>query len=157
MTRDKDFQPFEIELQPGYLSVSNFSSLLRVFQVTMREVSRNVDGLSTIISDHQNPVLRVEADQTGRLLTLKFCFFDGERSTYLSALSHQAFQLFFDEFGEYIKTNIAPTESAVSPVTTLISAQLTSPPQLTVETDTVISFCRQAQEHEQSSKVAAAL
>ena len=27
MTRDKDFQPFEIELQPGYLSVSNFSSL----------------------------------------------------------------------------------------------------------------------------------
>tara|TARA_Y100000588_G_scaffold83688_2_gene88287 strand:- start:527 stop:1018 length:492 start_codon:yes stop_codon:yes gene_type:complete len=103
MTRDKDFQPFEIELQPGYLSVSNFSSLLRVFQVTMREVSRNVDGLSTIISDHQNPVLRVEADQTGRLLTLKFCFFDGERSTYLSALSHQAFQLFFDEFGEYIK------------------------------------------------------
>ena len=75
MTRDKDFQPFEIELQPGYLSVSNFSSLLRVFQVTMREVSRNVDGLSTIISVHQNPVLRVEADQTGRLLTLKLLLY----------------------------------------------------------------------------------
>ena len=103
MTTDRDFQPFEIELPSGYLSVSNFSSLLRIFQVAMREISRKVDGLYTIISDHQNPVLRVEADETEHLLTLKFCFFDGESSKYLRALSHQAFQLFFDEFSEYIK------------------------------------------------------
>ena len=103
MTTDKDFQPFEIELQTGYLSVSNFSSLLRIFQVAMREVVRNVDGVSTIISDHQSPVLRVEVDTVDHLLTLKFCFFDGEQSRCLNALSHQAFRLFFDEISEYIK------------------------------------------------------
>ena len=93
----------EIVLEAGYLSVSNFSSLLRILQATLRVVARDVDPASDPFAQPPYPVLRMLADAEDDGLVLKLAFFDPLDSTTLDDLCERTFAFFLDRLSEFIK------------------------------------------------------
>ena len=94
----------EIVLDAGYLSVSNFSSLLRVIQAALRVVAQDVDPASDPFARPPYPVLRLLTVREDDGLVLQLAFFDPLDSARLDDLCERTFALFLDRLSEFIKS-----------------------------------------------------
>ena len=99
----EDGHILEIVLDSGYLSVSNFSSLLRVLQAALRVVARDVDPASDPFAQPPYPVLRLLPVTGDDGLILKLAFFDPLDSNTLDDLCKRTFTLFLERLSEFIK------------------------------------------------------
>jgi len=96
-------QPLEITLDPGYLPVSNVSSLLRILQAALREVARGVDSTYDPFAEPPYPALRMKTVSAHGALVLSFGFFDPVDSSPMTELSERTGGIFMDRLGEFIK------------------------------------------------------
>jgi len=92
-----------VRLDPGGVSVSYLSSLLRVLQAALREVARDNDQTRRHFDSKQQPVLMVGGVRAGDGLTLDLTFADPLDSSALEALSSHTFNAFLDKLGEYVR------------------------------------------------------
>ena len=99
----EDGHILEIALDAGYLSVSNFSSLLRVLQAALRVAAQGVDPASDPFSVPPYPVLRMFATREDDGLVLRLAFFDPLDSSTLHDLCERTFAFFLDRLSEFIK------------------------------------------------------
>lgn len=96
-------QPLEITLDPGYLPVSNVSSLLRILQAALREVARGVDSAYDPFAEPPYPALRIKTANANGDLVLSFGFFDPVDSSPMTGLSERTCGILMDRLGEVIR------------------------------------------------------
>ena len=99
----RDAHLLEIAVESRHLSVSNLSSLLRVFQAALREVARSGEDTRQLFSQQPQPVLHLSIDTAEAELALGFTFTDPLDSTPLPQLSSLAFNSFVDQFAQLLK------------------------------------------------------
>ena len=104
-----DQELLEIRLSPSHLHVSYFSSLLRVVQVALREVSQSNDGTRRYFDKRPHPILMLSNLDTNDDLTLHFTFADSRDSTPLKELSSRAFNALLDQVGEFVRSLPQPS------------------------------------------------
>ena len=92
-----------IQLDPGHLSVSHISSLLRVVQATLREVALSETGTRQQFDRRPQPILLLSRPLSDGEVALQFTFADPLDSTPLRELSTQTFNAFLDRFSEYVR------------------------------------------------------
>ena len=92
-----------IRLEPGNVSVSFLSSLLRVVQATLREVARSEEDTRREFDQRPQPMLLLSRLVADSELTLHVVFVDPTGSTPLRELSAQTFDAFLDRFSEFVK------------------------------------------------------
>jgi hypothetical protein len=92
-----------VRLDPGAVSVSYLSSLLRVLQAALREVARDNEQTRRHFDSKPQPVLMVGGVRAGNGLTVDLTFADPLDSSPLEALSSHTFHAFLDNLGEYVR------------------------------------------------------
>ena len=98
-----EIRTLEIGLGSGTVSVSNLSSLLRVLQVTLREVGKNGEDTRDSFSEQPHPILHISSMITHEELILTLFFADARASNPMLDLSNRLFTLFMERFGQFIK------------------------------------------------------
>ena len=93
----------EVRLRNENVPVSYLSSLLRVVQVALREVARNVEGPSRRFEQSPQPVLVLSRLAAGGDLVLGFTFVDPIEDTALEDLSDETFEALLSRFAEFIR------------------------------------------------------
>lgn len=93
----------EVRLPNYNVQVSYLSSLLRVVQVALREVARNVEGPARRFEQSPQPVLVLSWLAAGDELVLGFTFVDPIDDTPLERLSEETFEALLGSFAEFIR------------------------------------------------------
>ena len=98
-----EIRTLEVGLGSGTVSVSSLSSLLRMLQVTLREVGKNGEDTRDSFSERPPPVLHISSRITHEELILILFFADARASNPMLELSEGLFGLFIERFGQFIK------------------------------------------------------
>jgi hypothetical protein len=90
-------------LEPGDLSVSYLSSLLRVLQAALRDVASSEDDIRQQFDWRPQPMLVLSSQTAAGCLMFLFTFADAMDSKPLQDISSRTFNVFLDRFGEFIR------------------------------------------------------
>ena len=92
-----------VRIDATRLPVSYVSSLLRVLQAAVREVARSSDGTRQAFDKRPHPVLLLSELTSNGDVTMSLTFADASGGRPLVELSEQAFDMFLDRFGEFVR------------------------------------------------------
>jgi hypothetical protein len=98
-----DQDALAIQLAPGNIPVSYFSSLLRVVQACLREVARSDDGTRRHFERQPQPMLVLAGVVSNSGLTVNFVFTDPLDNMHLRELSSHTFNAFLDRLSEFVR------------------------------------------------------